>query len=146
MVRKYGMIGGLLLVGVLLLGIPNTSSAALFGKSVFSDVDDAMRAADNARDKYDHNRSGRDADRYERKWRDSEEKLEEVRVKRMAKEGKIPPREVQRMREDGRSWRDVSDRYRVDARKMGCGQNGPRGYDRDNDRDLHRYLYKKGRR
>ena len=144
MARKYGMIGGLLLVGVLLLGMPNPGSAAIFGKSVFSDIGDAMRDADHARERYHQHRSGRDANRYEREWYAREDRLEEVRVHRMSREAKISPREVQKMRENGRSWKDISDRHRIDAHKMGYGHKGPHGFDRDHDRDLQRHLYKKG--
>ena len=77
-VRKYGVMGGLLLLCVLLLGMPNSGSAALFGKPGYSDIEDAMRAADHARDKY----------HYEREWYDSENKLEETRINRTS--AKIP--------------------------------------------------------
>ena len=143
MIRIYGMIVGLLLVAVLLLGMPHPGSAAFFGKSVFSDVGDAMRDADNARDGYHKHRSGRNAARYERAWYDSEDRLEEVRVRRMSRETKASAHEVQRMRESGRSWKDICDRYRIGAQKMGYGHKGPHGYDRDHDRDLQRRLYKK---
>ena len=141
MARKYGVIGGLLLVCALLLGMPQSGSAALFGKSAYSDIEDAMRDADRARDKYQEHRKGRDADRYEREWYDRENKLEETRIHRMSRESKASPHEVRKMRESGRSWKDISDRYRVDAHKMGWGHKGPHGYDRDNDRDLYRHLY-----
>jgi hypothetical protein len=143
MVRNYGVMGGLLLVGVLLLGMPNPCSAALFGKSTFSDVGDALRDADHARERYHQHRSGRDSNRYEREWIDRESKLEDVRIHRMSKEAKTPARDVRKMRENGSSWKDISHRYRVDAHKMGCDHKGPHGYDRDHDRDLYRHLYKK---
>ena len=144
MVRKYWMIGGLLLVCVLLLGMPNPGSAAIFGKSVFSDVDSAMRDADHAREKYHQHRSGRDSQRYEREWYDRESKLEDVRIHRMSRETKSSSHEIRKMRENGRSWKDISDRHRIDARKMGYGHKGPHGYDRDHDHNLQRHLYKKG--
>ena len=146
MVHKYGVIGGLLLVGLLLLGMPNPSSAALFGKSVFSDVGDALHSANNAREKYHKHRSGKDAHRYEREWLDQESKLESVRIHRMSREAKISSHEVQRMREHGRSWKDISDHHRIDPHKMGYGHKGPHGYERDHDHDLQRHLYKKGHR
>jgi len=145
MVRKFGVIGGLLLVCVLLLGMPKPASTALFGPSLFSDVGDALRDADQARERYHEykNRKGREADRYEREWLDREQRLEDTRIERMSREAKTSPHEVRKMRDHGRSWKDISDRFRVDARKMGYGQKGPRGYDRDNDRDLYRHLYNK---
>ena len=144
MARKYGVIAGLLLAGLVLLGIPNPGSAAMFGKSTFSDVGDALHAADNAREKYDKHRSGRDANRYEREWYDRENRLEEVRVHRMSREAKTSPAEIRKMRENGRNWKEVSDRHRVDAHKMGYGHKGPHGYDRDHDHALQRHLYKHG--
>ena len=144
MARKYGVIAGLLLATVLFLGMPNPVFAAKFGKSVFSDIGDAMHDADRARERYDQHRSGRDAHRYEREWYTREDKLEEVRVHRMSREAKISPHDIKRMREGGRSWKDISDRYRIDAHKIGYGHRGPHGYDRDHDHDLQRYLYKKG--
>ena len=147
MARKYGVMGGLLLVCVLLLGMPKPGFTALFGgHSVFSDIGDALRDADRARDRYHEHRRGRDADRYEREWLARESKLEDVRIERMSREARTSPRDVRKMRENGRSWKDISDRYRVDARRMGYGSKGPHGYDRDNDRDLYRHLYhKKGK-
>ena len=146
MVRKYGMMGSLLLVCVLLLGMPTSGSAAISDifrvKDTFSDIGDAIHDADNARDRYYQNRTGRDADRYEQEWRNSEYKLEEARVQRMAKEAKASPNEIRKMREDGRSWDDISKRHKVDSRKMGYGHKGPHGYDRDHDQDMHRHIYK----
>jgi hypothetical protein len=138
------MIGAILLGGLLLLGMPDPSAAALFGKSVFSDVGSALRDADNAREKYDKHRSGRDANRYEREWHDQEKKLEEVRVHRMSRETKSSSAEIRRLRENGRSWKDISDHHRIDAHKMGYGHKGPRGFDRDHDHELQRHLYKHG--
>ncbi|MDR2695014.1 MAG: hypothetical protein LBC79_01355 [Deltaproteobacteria bacterium] len=143
MVRMYGVIGGLLLVCALLLGMPEPASTALFGQSAFSDIGDALRDADHARDRYQEHRKGRDADRYEREWIAREHRLEDTRIERMARETRASSHEVRKMRESGRSWKDVSDRYRIDPRKMGYGHKGPRGYDRDHDRDLYRQLYKK---
>ena len=149
MIRKFGVMGGLLLVCVLLLGMPEPGFCASGndmirqGADFFSDISDALRNADSARDRYNQQRSGQNADRYEREWRDNEYKLEEARVQRMAKEAKISPTEVRRMREDGASWKDISDRYRVDPRKMGYGHKGSHGYDRDRDHDLHQHIYKK---
>jgi len=140
--RKYGVMGGLLLVCVLLLGMPKPGYTALFGKSVYSDIEDAIRDADRARDKYHEHRKGRDADRYEREWIDRENRLEQTRIERMSRETKASSHELRKMRENGRSWKELSDRYRIDAHKMGCGHKGPHGYDRDNDRDLYRHLYK----
>jgi len=142
MMRKYGVISALLLVGALLLGMPNPGFAA-HGPSVFSDVGDAIRDADHAREKYHQHRSGRDAARYEREWYDREQKLEEVRVHRMSREAKMSSHEVQKQRAGGHSWKDICDRYRIDAHKMGYGHKGPHGYDRDHDRDLQHHLYKK---
>jgi hypothetical protein len=136
------MIGGFLLVCVLLLGMPKPASTAMLGHSVFSDVGDALRDADHARDRYLEYRKGRDGNRYERDWLDREYKLEEVRIERMSRETRTSPHELRKMRENGRSWKDICDRHRVDARKMGCGNKGAHGYDRDNDRDLYRQLYK----
>ncbi|MDR0239440.1 MAG: hypothetical protein LBI88_04310 [Deltaproteobacteria bacterium] len=143
MTRNYGVMGGLLLVCILLLGMPQPVSAALFGKSIFSDISNAMDAADHARDRYHQHRRDRDAGRYEREWIDREHKLEQTRIERMSREAKISPHEVRKMRENGRNWKDISDRYRVDSRKMGCSHKGPHGYDRDQDSDLYRHLYKK---
>ena len=143
MVRKYGVIGGLLLVGVLLLGMSSPSSAA-FGKEFFSDVGDALHDADKARERYHKHRSGREAAHFEREWHEREYKLEDARIHRMSREARIPPNEIERMRENGRSWKEICDRHRVDARKMGYGHKGPHGYDRDHDRDLQRQLYRKG--
>ena len=143
MVRVYGVMGGLLLVCVLLLGTPQPASTALFGPSVFSDIGDALRDADHARDRYHEHRKGRDADRYEREWISREHRLEDARIERMSREGKTSPHEVRKMRENGRSWKEISDRYRVDPRKMGYGHKGSHGYDRDHDRDLYLQLYKK---
>ena len=145
MARTYGVIGGILLVCALLFGMPKPASTTPFSHSVFSDIGDALRDADHARDRYHEHRKGRDADRYEQEWLDREDKLERTRIERMSKEAKASPHEVRNMREKGRSWKDISDRYRVDARKMGYGQKGPRGYDRDNDGDLYRQLYRRGR-
>ena len=143
MVRKFGVIGGLLLICALLLGMPKPGFAASFGgHSVFSDIGDAMRDADHARDRYHEHRKGRDVDRYERDWIDHERKLEDIRIERMSREAKTSHHDVRKMRENGRGWKDISDRYRVDARKMGYGHKGPHGYDRDTDRDLYHHLYK----
>jgi hypothetical protein len=139
----YGIIGGLLLVCALFLGMPKPGSTAPFSHPAYSDIADALLDADRARDRYNEHRRGRDADRYEREWIDREHKLEQTRIERMSREARTPPHELRKMRESGRSWKDISSRYRIDARKMGCGLKGPRGYDRDNDRDLHRHLYKK---
>jgi hypothetical protein len=146
MVRTHGMMGGFLLICVLLVGMPQPGSAAISdifrAKDAYSDVSDALHDADTARDRYYQNRSGRDSDRYEREWRNSEYKLEEARVQRMAREAKVSPDEVRKMREDGRSWDDISKRHRVDSRKMGYGHKGPHGYDRDRDQDMQRHFYK----
>ena len=148
MMRTYGVIGGLLLVGALVLGMPQPGSAALSGMmyktaDFFSDIGDAMSAADRARDLFYQHRSGPDAARYEREWRDYEYKLEEARIHRMAQESKLSPDEIRRMREDGHDWKNISDRYRIDSRKMGYGHKGPQGYDRDHDNDMYRHVYKK---
>ena len=142
MARELTIIGSLLLVCALLLGMPTPASAAIFGHSVFSDIGDALRDADRARDKYHEHRRGRDADRYEREWLAREYKLEDARIERMSREARTSPHEIRKMRENGRNWKDISNRYRVDAHKMGYGHKGPHGYDRDNDRDLYRHLYK----
>ena len=143
MARMYGVIGGLLLVCVLLLGMPKPASTALFGPSVFSDVGDALRDADHARDRYHEHRKGRDTARYEREWIDREHKLEQTRIERMSREARTAPHDIRKMREHGRSWKEISDRYRIDAHKMGYGHKGPHGYNRDHDRDLYHQLYKK---
>lgn len=149
MVSKYRVMGGLLLVCMLLLGMlkpgfaASASDVLRSNADFFSDIGDALRDADNARDQYYKNRSGRDAARYEQEWRDYEYKLEEARVQRMAKETKASPAEVRRMREDGRSWKDISDRYRIDSRRIGYDHKGPQGYDRDRDQDLYGRIYKK---
>ena len=148
MASRCGIPGGLVLVCVLILGMPQSGSAAISDMmyntaDFFSDIGDAMRGADRARDLYYQHRSGPDAARYEREWRDYEHKLEEARIRRMAVEAKISHDELRRMREDGHDWKYISDRYRIDSRKMGYGHKGPHGYDRDHDKDLHRHLHKK---
>lgn len=149
MMRKYGVMGGLLLACLLFLEMPKPGFAASAGDTLrqgagfFSDVGDALRDADDARARYYQNRSGRDSGRYEQEWRDYEYKLEEARVQRAARDAKISPAEVRRMREDGRSWKDISDRYKIDSRRMGYGHKGPHGYDRDRDDDMYRHIYKK---
>ena len=143
MVRMYGVILGGLLLACLLLGMPQPASTALFGHSAFSDIGDALRDADHARDRYHQHRKGRDAERYEREWIAREHRLEDVRIERMSREARTPSHEVRKMREHGRSWQEISDRYRVEPRKMGWGHKGPHGYDRDHDRDLYHQLYRK---
>jgi len=144
MLRKCGMLSALLLVCVVLLGMPKPAPAAMFGHSVFSDVEDSLRDADKAYEKHHEHKKGRDAARYERDWIDREHKLEQTRIDRISKEAKkASHHDVRKMRENGRSWKDISDHYRVDAHKMGYGHKGPHGYDRDHDRDLYRHLYKK---
>ena len=150
MERMLGTMGCLLLVCVLLLAVPKSGFTAESVSDMlqrkadfFSDISDALRDADNARNQYYQYRSGHDAARYEQEWRDYEYKLEEARVQRMAKEAKVSPSEIQRMREEGISWKDISDRCRIDSSKMGYGHKGPQGYDRDNDHDLHNHIYKK---
>ena len=145
MARKYG-VAGLLLVCIVLLGMQQAVCAASHGKSIFSDVENAMRAADRARETYQEHRSGRDAARYEREWYNREIRLEETRIERLSRETKASPREVHKMRENGRSWKEICNHFRIDDDRMGCGRKGSRGYDRDRDRDLQRYLYKKDRR
>jgi len=141
--------GILLLTCALLLGMPKPGVAAISNTMYqtadsFSDIGDAMRAAESARNQFDQHRSGPDAARYEREWRDSENKLEDVRIKRMATEAKMPPNEIRRMREEGHDWKVISDRYRIDSRKMGYGHKDQHGYDRDHDNDLYRHLHQKG--
>ena len=148
MLHKYGMLGGLLLVCMLLFGMPTLGSAALSGMmyqtaDFFTDIGDAMRGADRARDLYYQHKSGPDAARYEREWREHEYKLEEARINRMAQESKVSPNEIRRMREGGHDWKHISDRHKIDSRKMGYGHKGPHGYDRDHDHDMYRHVYKK---
>ena len=148
MVRKYGIMSGFLLVCVLLLGMPKLGSAAISDAmyqtaGFFSDIGDAMRAADHARDLYYQHRSGSDAARYEREWREHEARLEEARIQRMASESKMSHSDIRRMREEGHDWKHISDHYRIDSRKMGYGHKGPHGYDRDHDHDMYRHVYKK---
>jgi hypothetical protein len=148
MARRSEVLGGLLLICALLLGMPKAGAAAISTMmyqtaDFFSDIGDAIRAADRARDIYYQHRSGPDAARYEREWRDYESRLEEARIQRMAKEANISHHELRKMREDGRDWKYISDRYRIDSRKMGYGHQGPHGYDRDHDHDMYRHVYKK---
>jgi hypothetical protein len=148
MVRKYGVISALLLGCMLLPGIPKPGCAAMSDMmyetaDFFSDIGDAMRAADRARDVFYQHRTGPDAARYEQEWRDYEYKLEEARINRMAREARLTPHDIRGMRDEGHDWKVISDRYRIDPRKMGYGHRGPHGYDRDHDRDMHRYIYKK---
>jgi len=147
MLRKYGVLGALLLA-CMLFGMPALGSAALSGMmyqtaDFFTDIGDAMRGADRARDLYYQHKSGPDAARYEREWREHEYKLEEARIHRMAQESKVSPNEIRRMREDGYDWKHISDRHKIDSRKMGYGHKGPHGYDRDHDHDMYRHVYKK---
>ena len=148
MARACGMMICFVLFSVLILGLPASGFAAISNMmyqtaDFFSDIGDAMRAADHARDLFYQHRSGPDAARYEREWHDHESKLEEARIHRMAKEANIPPHELRKMREDGHDWKHISDHYRIDSRKMGYGHKGPHGYDRDHDHDMYRHVYKK---
>jgi hypothetical protein len=140
----YGMIGGLLLACVLLLAMPKPGfTAEPFSQEVYSDIADALRDADLARDRYHEHRGDQDAGRYEQEWLDHEHKLEEARINRMAHEAKLSPHEIRKMRGEGHDWKMIFDRHKVDSRKMGYGLKGPHDYDRDHDRDMHRHIYKK---
>ncbi len=134
----------LLLACMLVVSMPGMSGAAMMGRGAdfFSGIGDAMRDADNARDRYYQYRSSRDAARYEREWREYEYRLEQARIERMARETKISPDRLRRMREDGRSWKSISDHYRIDPRRIGYGHRGPHGYDRDHDNDLRHRIYR----
>ena len=145
MLRKYGLFAFLLVACVLLMGMPEPGVAATLRQTgdFFSDIGDALRDADNARDRFYQHRSGPDAARYEREWRDYESKLEDARIQRMSREAKIPPDELRKMRGDGHGWEDIAKRHKIDAHKMGYGHKGPHGYDRDRDHDMHRHMYKK---
>ena len=141
---KYVVLGCLLLACALLLGAPASGSAASY--NYFPEVANAMRAADQARDLYYQNKSGKHADRYEREWRAAEFKLENARIERMARESRASSSEIRKMRESGRSWDQICKHYRVDAQKMGFGHKGPHGYDRDRDHDIYKHFYKGGKR
>ena len=146
--NSKGIMVGLLLACVLSLGMPKAGFAAISNMmfqtaDFFTDIGDAMRAADHARDLFCQHRTGPDAARYEREWHDYEYKLEEARIQRMARESKKSPDEIRRMREEGHDWKVISDRYRIDSRKMGYAHQGPHGYDRDHDNDMYRHIYKK---
>ena len=133
---------------MLLSSYPDVSSAASAGDMLrqsadtLSDLGSALRDADDARDRYNRNKSDRDADRYEREWREQEYKFEESRIDRMAKEANVSRSQIRDMREDGKSWNEIGKRYNVDPQKVNYGHKGPGNYDRDNDRDLQRRYYK----
>lgn len=133
-----------LLICLALLGAPAAGKAASATDlaDVLSGISDAMRNADDARDLYYRNKSGSEAERYEREWREREYQLEESRIREMAREARVSPEEIGRMRSGGRSWQDISDRYRLDPRRLGYGHKSHDGYDRDSDRSLRERMYR----
>ena len=131
-----------------LLSTPTVGKAASVADmaDVLSAIGDVMRSADDARDMYYRNRSGQYAELYERAWREQEYLLEEVRIREMAREARVSPEEIGRMRADGRDWREIADRYRLDYRRFGYGYQSRDGYDRDRDRDVATRCGPPGRR
>lgn len=145
---KRMCVSGFLALCIACTGGVGTSCAASVsdvlshGADTLSSLSDVLRGADDARDLYYRNRSGSDAARYEREWRDREYALEEARIRRMAKEANVSPSRIADMREDGRSWQDIAKRYSVDPKVIYYGHRAPDGYDRDHDHGLQERIYK----
>ena len=129
---------------LLALTLSSAAGAATLGEvaDTFSDIGEALRGADNAREQYSRYRTGSEAARYEQAWREQEYRLEEARISRMAKESKLSEAAIREMRERGRSWDDIARAHRLDVSRFGYGHKSSDGWDRDNDRNFYHNYYK----
>ena len=89
------------------------------------------RAADDAHSALDRAvNGGKDYSRYERDWRTSERRLENERVRVMARMAGVSESRIREMRSNGEGWDRICRRYDVEPSRFGYG--GSR-YDHDRD-------------
>lgn len=119
-----------LYVGLLCLALPGASFAASLTDTL-DNLSDLSRSADDARAAYDRAKSsGGDYSSHERQWHERENRLENARVERLAKESGVSKSKIRSMRRDGESWENIARRNGQDPSRLGYGSSR---YDHDRD-------------
>ena len=116
------------------LALPGLVSGAVYAADVVSlgeDLLNIMRHADDARSLFEGTpKTSPDYSKLEQLWREREYDLEEARLKAMVRETRRAEDELRALRQDGKSWEDISRQYNYKSDSLGLGKRKYNQFDK----------------